>query len=345
MSEAEIQERDPRFRRLEMKIGIMVLVAVVGIVVILVFIGKEKDLFAKTFSVYFVSDSGRELTVGMPVKLSGFKIGKVEDMELTEDAAVRVTLEIYSRYQGWLRAGTSAKLVKEGFIGEPFVQMSVDTPDGRMLEDGEMLVFSRRVAIEEVVNEVKPVLLEIKEIIHYANDPEGDIKTMLGNIREVTGEIKDAKEELGEVVRESAALTRAAREMVERVSGQTGPIVDSTARVLENLDGITTRMLPLMDRIDRIASNTEEASTVLPDTARRLADVTENIRIITDTLAAETPRVREILSDAGETITGTKEIVDGAKQSWPVRLLMPAPPEPSLVPLDAISVGGGGEGL
>lgn len=335
MNEAEIKEKDPRFRRLELKLGILVVVAILGIIIMLVFIGREKDLFAKTFSLYFVSDSGRELTVGMPVKLSGFRIGKVKEMELTDDAEVRVTLEIYSKYQKWLTSGTRAKLVKEGFIGEPFVQISVESPGGPMISDGEMLVFSRRVALEEVINEVKPVLNEIKEMIHYTNDPEGDIKTTLGNIREVTSEIRDAKEELGAVVRESAAMATSAREMVDKLNERTAPMVDSTARVLDNLDKITTRMVPLMDRLDNIAANTEEATTVLPQTARHLADVTENIRIITDTLAAETPRVREILSDAGEAITSTKDIVEGAKQSWPVRLVMPTPPEPGLVPLDA----------
>ncbi len=50
----------------------------------------------------------------MAVKLRGFNIGKVEKLELTDDARVKVTLSILRSHMKWVKSDSKARLLKEG---------------------------------------------------------------------------------------------------------------------------------------------------------------------------------------------------------------------------------------
>jgi len=61
---------------------------------------------------------GRELDDGMPVEFSGFNIGKVEDMELSQEGAVLIKIKIPKRHIKWIRSDSVFSLDKP-LIGAP----------------------------------------------------------------------------------------------------------------------------------------------------------------------------------------------------------------------------------
>lgn len=125
---SEFLDKDKRFKNLEIKLGVMVLVAIIGIAVVFVLLGLERDIFTPKYRLRFVTESGSGFVEGMPVKLSGFKIGRVRSTELTEGANVLVTIEINKRYQKWIRADSKVHLAKEGYIGESYIEVTTGHP-------------------------------------------------------------------------------------------------------------------------------------------------------------------------------------------------------------------------
>ncbi|MDU0460971.1 MAG: MCE family protein, partial [Geobacteraceae bacterium] len=71
------REEDPRFKHLERKIGLFVAVSLAAIVLAFLFYGFQKDFFTATYSLHFTVDRGTGFSKGMPVKLSGFRIGRI----------------------------------------------------------------------------------------------------------------------------------------------------------------------------------------------------------------------------------------------------------------------------
>ncbi len=167
---ARWEDRDSRFRRLEVKTGLLVLAALTGVVLLIVFLGVERGYFTKKFSIHFVTDSISGLSRGMPVKLSGFKIGRVKGFEFIEGAKVRVTIVINRKHQVWLRTGSKARRSKVGYIGESYIEIMVGEAGGRMLDDGDLIPYELTGGMEDIIKEALPVLNEVKEIIHYIND-------------------------------------------------------------------------------------------------------------------------------------------------------------------------------
>ena len=89
-----IKEDDPRFKNLERKIGLFILIAVAGIALVVVLVGIQRNLFTQKYILHFTVDRGTGFSKGMPVKLSGFSIGRIKDLTLNEQAMVDINIEI-----------------------------------------------------------------------------------------------------------------------------------------------------------------------------------------------------------------------------------------------------------
>ncbi len=323
-----IKEKDPRFRNLEIKIGAMVLVAIAGIVILMVRIGMEKDLFTSKYRISFVSASGSGFVEGMPVKLSGFKIGRVKRIELTEDANVKVIAEINRKYEKWIREGSKARLAKEGFIGDSYIELTMGGAGARVLADNDTVPFERTGGIEELVEEAKPILKEVKEIIHYVNSPEGDIKLMLGNIKDLTAEMRQTRKEIDTTV-------RSANRFVLDLNSRTNEALDGANRSIKNIEALSLRLEPVVKKAESIAVSADEAAVKLPRAAQKIERILDDVSAITGPLSNEGPRIKKILRDTQETAAQAKAVTKGVKESWPVRLMLPEPQAPGLVPLDS----------
>lgn len=320
---SNLQDKDPRFKRLEVKIGLMSAIAIAGIILIIALVGIERDLFTAKYNIYFISGSGTGFIEGMPVKLSGFKIGRVRKIELTDEARVKVTAEINKKYEKWLREGSKARLSKEGFIGDSFIEMTMGKPGARPVAEGEMVPYEKTGGIEELVEEAKPILQEVKDIIHYVNSPDGDIKATLKNVKELTAELKETRRTIDKTIQNAGSAIK-----------NSGPAVESAKKAMENLETVTKKLEPVMTKIESIADKTDSFATRLPATAEKFDRILGNVERTTGALSDETPRIKEILKDTGDTAREGKAVIKGIKESWPVRLMVPEPKKPELIPLD-----------
>ena len=75
-----LADTDVRFKNLFGKAAVFVLLAVVGIGAIFLWTGIKKGAFTAKVPIHFVADSGQGLSEGMPVKFSGFNIGKLNTL-------------------------------------------------------------------------------------------------------------------------------------------------------------------------------------------------------------------------------------------------------------------------
>lgn len=180
---AIMQDEDVRFKNLSRKIGWFVLVAGVGLALMFVGLAMKQELFTPKSHLHFITESGADIKKGMAVKLSGFNIGKVESLALTEDANVRVTLTINNQYMKWVRRDSRARLAKEGLIGDAFIAIPPGSENEATLRDGDAIAFERDEGIGQVVDklygQVAPLIQDIRRITQYLDDPNGDVKQSL----------------------------------------------------------------------------------------------------------------------------------------------------------------------
>lgn len=335
----KVFEKDVRFRNLEKKVGVFIILAVIGLLSILLFIGIEKDLFSQKYTIFFRVDSGAGFTEGMPVKLSGFKIGRVRNLSLDEQAQVVVAIEINRKYQKWIRKGSVARLSREGMIGESMIDITVGPQENPAIVEKEDIPFEKVGGMEDLAKEVKPVLQEIKEMLSYINNPEGDIKRSLGNISALTAEIRGTRAQMDKTIVELRGIVSDARETVAvvKTAGEKAlPIVDNAGKIVGDLE---KRASPILGKMDSLISNLEKTSGQLPEITRKVDGILDDAKKITGTVSAEGPKIKDMIGNSEALLRDTKETLEGVKGSWPVNRMVPKKEEFRLVPLNGAGRG------
>lgn len=300
-----MRETDPRFINLKGKLGLFFIVAVIGIIATVVFIGVERGLFTAKYKIYFTVDKGTGFFEGMPVKLSGFKIGKIDSMSLDENAKVKVTLLISKKYSKWIRQDSKAILTKEGFIGEGVIDISVGSTNKPVIGDGGVIQNEKARGLDEIAEEMRPVIGEIRDIISYVNDPKGDIKQTISNLRTLSSGLNATKE--------------SADKLLKNADSSVSGISSNASKTLKNIDSLVSnadktvssmndKINPVIDKLNRTMDNAEKTTASLKDAVEKAA-----------------PKVPPLLNKGEDALSDTNEVVKSLKQMWPIRLFIEKP--------------------
>lgn len=292
-----LADKDERFRNLYGKAAVFLLLAVMGLVLTFVLAGMKKGIFSAKSPVYFVADSGQDLSEGMPVKLSGFKVGTVWSLALDQDGRVQVEAGVEQKYFALLKEDAVVRLIKGSVIGgEAILEISRGSAGRKALADGGTIRFERSGGLEEVAFEVRDRLLPILDDLHQMlHDPEGDVRQTLKNLREFSVEMRGTRKRLDGLLEHADASMNS-----------------DVAPALHSLQQTTLRAESMAVQLDRS----------LPGLVRKADSTLDNLKQTSDTIRGA---VEQSAPQLPGLIGGTRDIVEGVSSSWPVKNMMPVP--------------------
>ncbi|HPC67497.1 MAG TPA: MlaD family protein [Syntrophorhabdaceae bacterium] len=307
---AVMKDTDERFQYLSKKIGLFVLIAILGIAGIIVFIGIQRDVFTNKTKLYFISENGQGLNEGQAVKLSGFKIGKIEKLSLDDVAKVKVEISINTKYMKWIKTDSTIKLVKEGYIGDAVLEVTPGSVQAKQIPEGGYLNFQGAKSINEIIEElkddIKPVLLDIKQIIHYINDPKGDVKQILGNVNKLSGDIQHTRELIDTMLKNTDKNLENTMKKTDTLLGSIKDTVDTTNNILKNVE---TKLPNMLDKVDKSLTDVQK--------------ITDDIKHTTSGAPVLMDKVTDITDDA-------KDITGAVKKTWPISSKIKIPEEKTI---------------
>lgn len=299
-----LADKDERFKGLFTKVSIFVLIAVVGVSLNLLISGIKKGFFTPKSPVFFVASSGQDIKVGMPVKLSGFKIGAVSTLELDKKAQARVEMMIEDRYMSMLKEDTEVSLKKEGVIGDSILEASRGSESRPNLKAGAEIKFERGGGLEQIANDLRarlyPALDEMNQLLKDMNDPKGDVRQTLGNVRQFTAELQGTRAHIDQLL----------GQINERVATDVKPILQSVKQSAEQIPA-------MIKKVD--------------DSLENLRQTTATIKTTVDNSA---PQVSGFLGETRGLVSDTRNIMDSASNSWPLKTII-QPAEQGLVRMDS----------
>jgi len=121
--------------RIEIVVGIFVLVGIVCLAYLAVRLGKLEVLGNSGYHVYADFPSVAGLKVGDPVEIAGVRVGRVDSIGLAEDRA-RLTLRIDDRVK--LQEDCIASVRSRGLIGDKFVLITSGASDKIIAAGGKI---------------------------------------------------------------------------------------------------------------------------------------------------------------------------------------------------------------
>lgn len=318
---ATLQDIDPRFKHLGKKVFAFIIVALFVVILAVYFLGKEKDLFSPKFKLHFSTNSAFGYSEGMSVKLAGFRIGKISKITLDENARVIIELEIKKRYQKWIRSDSTVSLKKEGYIGESFIEISFGSLDKPVLEDKSEINYVKTKGLEdiakEIVEELKPVALDVKNFVQYITDPKGDVTKILRNTASLTGELNNTALKVESILEETRPVIRNTKSITSNVNAETEKLAEMSNEVKKSLENIEKLTKSLKEDLPQLINETKK--------------VVENVNKITSEVAKESPKIRPIMDNVQDISDDSKDIADSLKKNWFIRRNLPIQPSPNVL--------------
>lgn len=221
-------------RRLRLKVALLVSVIPLIVVGLAVFALYSRGVFEAERRVVLVAADAEGVSVGMPVMFSGFPIGNVAAMDLTEDGRVRIELQIREKDARWLRTSTQFTLDKQLLGSAKIRAVSPRMQDPPLAEGAQRELVARDAAADlpQLVARANRILDSLDALV----GPDSNLARGLANLETVTARFAGEYGML-EGLTGSKARARQFADALAKVDA----VVASANRAVERLEGLLAR--------------------------------------------------------------------------------------------------------
>jgi phospholipid/cholesterol/gamma-HCH transport system substrate-binding protein len=294
----------PPIRRLKLKAGLL-LAAIPAVVIGLAIYGLYgRGAFEASRRLALQAHDAEGVSVGMPVTFSGFQVGSVDGLALTEEGKVRIELRIREKDARWLRQSSTFTLEKQ-LLGSAKIRVITPNMQEPQLEDGALRELVSRDAAEgipQIMARVNSILDNVDALVRA----DSSLRKSLASLESVAARMDGEYGVLGGLIG-SEARAKSMMDSIARINSLLAAADAAATRVdamlaksderLFGAGGVMQETQRAMAQVNAVLSDTREglkkADAVLASAQAAAADVnamTSNVKGATDnigTLRAE----------------------------------------------------------
>jgi len=262
-------------KRVEFKVGLFVVLISVLIITSIVYLAYSKGFFTKEYIYTLSSKSGEDLTEGIPVVFSGFKIGRVDALELNDEGILLIKIRIPEKHAKWIRADSKFSLYKP-LIGSTRLIITTDnlnSPPLPLTTVPEIVMVND---INETIKRVQPTLDKVDKVVAHVEsitaslaDPQGDVNKILRHSERLTENLakKDTLLEMAVGSKESVQSVNESLKKVrdilahadDQMYGKDG-VLPLVRTILKDVIIKLQKMNAAVDNVVKISADTAEST-------------------------------------------------------------------------------------
>ena len=286
-----------RFSGLLLKVNAFLAIALLMVAAFMGLVAYKQGWFVRQSLIHFITPNALGINKGMPVKLHGFTVGSVSDMQLAP-GGVDVRLSLAAEYLMRIPQDSRARHAREaGVIGASVIDI-VPGKAEQALAEGAQISFEPARGISEIIDDFRrqaiPAFNEVKQAMSQVGRSGQDITEILASLRQEVDHLP--------------ATHRAVRKLVEEASQTTAELgrhTGATLQAVERVAGTMERAIPeLSDKLAAGIESIDAAATQLKKTGEEAQLTLKSARPMLD--HGETAA-----RDAGDVLTAAKRI-------WPL---------------------------
>jgi phospholipid/cholesterol/gamma-HCH transport system substrate-binding protein len=253
----------------ETKVGILSIVALTLLIVGFNFL-KGKDVFNRSRKIYMVFDNLNGLAKSNEVKIKGYVIGKVYDLN-AKDADLNGIVATINLSENVNIPNDSKASISSPLIGSAFITI-VKGSSATFLQDGDTLQTKIEAGlVDDIKAQLNPTLNSVREGID-------SVKMLLSNFNQTLN--AGARADLQQTLRNLNMATNSLNKMMDPTTGALG-------QSLANVNAITGNLKNNNDSINAIISNARKATA-------KLADL--SVQPTIDSLAAAISHLKSVIT-------------------------------------------------
>jgi phospholipid/cholesterol/gamma-HCH transport system substrate-binding protein len=316
--------RAPLIKNLEFKIGLLLAITVLLGAAFIGYALYSRGAFQATQKLVLTATDVEGVSVGMPISFSGFPIGKVSRLHLTEDGQVRIELAIPSEDARWLRK-SSVFTLEKALVGGAKIKAFTTNLKDAPLEDGAvrpLLTGDATKDIPVLVEKVKNILANV-ETITAAGSP---INQTLGHVEVVTGRMAGengvlqgmmGSPEKAEKVVQALDHANTLLTTLNGVSLKVDGVLSKTDARLFAKDGVMDQAQASVAKVNAILGDVREslkkADVILANAQAASGDVKK----ITGDVAEATTDMGRLRLEIDDSVRKVNHLINEINKKWP----------------------------
>lgn len=300
--------------RLAQIVGTFVLIPVLILAVAGFWMSKTEHLFESKYHLKASLSKSYGLEPGAPVVVSGIRIGRVKQVDLNDRGTVDLTIQILTRYQDMVKDNSELRITKSGVVvGQTQVDIGMGTASSPVLVEGATIRAIEPRDIGDLLNEVEPVLMAVKQ-------------TLL-RVETITQDLQGGLKAGGKALEQVALATQDLPAVVASVQ-RTIASVEQTATALPAMTGSIKRTLSV---VDRVTADVQQTTGRLPAILDSAQSALTSVKRLSESVDEVSQELVPVIRTAETTLSDVSILVRGAKQTFPFSRFMqnagPAPKE------------------
>ena len=179
----------------QLKVGIVILVALAILTIGMVRLGQAANLFTTRYELVAFVPNANGLRVGGGVMVAGQLSGTIRDIQFLEPDAdttrnLRLILAVDERMKEQIRTNSTVRVRTQGLLGDKVLDINPGTPMEAMLQPGDTL-------------SLEPSL-DYEQVIAQASEAVDDVVQLTADLKDITGGIVAGEGTIGQLVNNRA---------------------------------------------------------------------------------------------------------------------------------------------
>ena len=267
--------------RLELKVGLFVLIGLVLLAVLIIQFSKGTSVFRGTYDLNLHAINVGGLKPRASVLLAGVQVGNVSDIKLAEDGkSVTIFLKIYKEFKIY----HDARFVIEqaGFLGDQYVSVIPTANNDRLLVNGDVVDCQEPFNLQEVARSASGFIQRIDDTAKKLDASVSDLQRIVLNGQTLTNF--------------SVALVNL-RAFSEQASGAVSNINGLIATNGSQINLAVSNVLIFSQQLNQLANS---ADGLLTTNGVEISNSVKNVESLTETL-------KKVMDDlqSGKGLAGT----------------------------------------
>lgn len=249
------------------KLGVFVIAGLLFLVLLLYMIGKNENLFGKTYVLKARFENIQGLVPGNNVRFSGIHAGTVKRVKILSDTVIEVTMIIETKMKNIIRKNAIVSIGTDGLVGNKVINIAPSKEPAPLAVEGDFLVSKKSVDTDDMLqtlfktnSDVAVIAAELKSTVKRINGSSAlweilkdkslpqDLRLSVANIRSATGKADNLVNNLSNIVTD-----------VKEGKGSLGILLRDSS-FAENLNEAVLKIISVGEEADKLAS---EISTVV----------------------------------------------------------------------------------
>lgn len=316
--------RAPLIKNLEFKIGLLLVVTLLLTVAFFAYTLYARGAFQVSQKLILTAEDVEGVSIGMPISFSGFPIGKVSRLHLTDDGKVHIELAIPREDARWLRQ-SSVFTLEKALVGGAKIKAHTTNLQDAALEDGAV----RPLITGDATKDIPVLIAKVKSILANVDNMTAagaPINQTLGHVETVTGRMAgdygllqgvmgspDKAQKVVQALDKANTLLASLNGVSLKVDG----VLSKTDDRLFGQDGVMNQAQQSVAKVNAILGDVRESLKKADAILANAETASRDVAKISGNVAEATTDMARLRLEIDDSVRKVNHLINEINKKWP----------------------------